>query len=74
MRAVKVHRRNAVKQYETPIADFLLANKKNLQANFHALPIASMSVNSKEYRKYKALFGSEYFTAGQKISERRQAI
>lgn len=63
MRAVKVNKRNAVKQYETPIADFLLANKKNLQANFHALPIASMTANSKEYRKYKALFGSEFFSS-----------
>jgi arginine/lysine/ornithine decarboxylase len=50
------------KKNTTPIVDFLLSNKDNLNANFHALPIFSMQPGMKDYEKYRKVYGSKYFS------------
>lgn len=50
------------KKYETPIADFMLENRKNLDSNFHALPLFHMRPGIKGYERYKDFFGSKYFS------------
>lgn len=46
-------------KYETPIADFLIANSTNLETNFHALPIFHMKKGMQCYERYASVFGSK---------------
>ena len=51
------------KRCETSILDFLIANAKDLQANFYALPIFHMRSGTKNMNFIKEIFSSEKLSA-----------
>tara|TARA_R110000868_G_scaffold353274_1_gene614506 strand:- start:2318 stop:3751 length:1434 start_codon:yes stop_codon:yes gene_type:complete len=58
----KMSQNKAVGKYEAPIADYLLACSKSMEANFHTLPVFSMKKGVKGFDKYAALYGPKYFS------------
>ncbi len=54
--------RKNIKKWETPIVDCLLKNRKQLVANFHALPIFHINSSVKYFDKFRHIFGEKYFS------------